>query len=92
MACETPGEKDSGAAAVPTGKVKWFDAAKGYGFILPDDGSNDVFVHITAVQKAGYTSLVAGVRVSYEIKADREGNPIAKSLKIGIGISQDARD
>lgn len=42
---------------MPTGRVKWFDAKKGYGFILPDDGGKDTFVHITAVQKAGYTGL-----------------------------------
>jgi cold shock protein len=69
--------------AVPTGRVKWFDTKKGYGFIVPDDGGKDMFVHITAVQKAGYTNLVPGVRVSYELRPDREGNPTAESLKIG---------
>jgi cold shock protein len=69
---------------MPTGKVKWFDTKKGYGFIIPDDGGRDLFVHITAVQKAGYTDLVPGVRVSYEIKPDREGNPTAESLRFGI--------
>ena len=68
---------------MPTGRVKWFDTTKGYGFIVPDDGDKDMFVHITAVQKAGYTNLVPGVRVSYELRPDREGNPTAKSLKIG---------
>lgn len=66
---------------VPTGRVKWFDQKKGYGFIVPDDGSRDLFVHITAVQKAGYTDLVQGLRVSYEIRPDREGNPTAESLR-----------
>jgi cold shock protein len=69
---------------MPTGKVKWFDTKKGYGFIVPDDGGRDLFVHITAVQKAGYTDLVQGVRVSYEIRPDREGNPTAESLRFGI--------
>jgi CspA family cold shock protein len=69
--------------AMPTGRVKWFDATKGYGFIVPDDGGKDMFVHITAVQKAGYTNLVPGARVSYELRPDREGNPTAESLKIG---------
>ena len=66
-----------------TGRVKWFDAAKGYGFIIPDDGGRDLFVHITAVQKAGYTNLVQGTRVNCEVRPDREGNPTAESLKIG---------
>ncbi len=68
---------------MPTGRVKWFDTTKGYGFIVPDDGSKDMFVHITAVQKAGYTALVPGVRVSHEVRPDQEGNPTAESLKIG---------
>ena len=68
---------------MPAGRVKWFDAKKGYGFIVPDDGSRDMFVHITAVQKAGYTILVPGARVSYDVRPDQEGNPTAESLKIG---------
>jgi len=68
---------------VPTGRVKWFDQKKGYGFIVPDDGSRDLFVHITAVQKAGYSDLVQGLRVTYEIRPDREGNPTAESLRFG---------
>jgi cold shock protein len=68
---------------VALGTVKWFDAIKGYGFIVPEDGGKDVFVHITAVQKAGYTNLVQGVRVSYELRPDREGNPTAENLRIG---------
>jgi CspA family cold shock protein len=75
---ERRGEPD-----VATGKVKWFNPTKGYGFIVPDDRGKDLFVHITAVQKAGYTSLVEGVRVSYEIRPDREGNPTAESLRLG---------
>jgi len=66
-----------------SGRVKWFDAARGYGFIIPDDGGRDLFVHITAGRQAGYTSLVPGTRLSYEIRPDREGNPTAESLKIG---------
>lgn len=66
-----------------SGRVKWFDAVRGYGFIIPDDGGRDLFVHITAVRQAGYTSLVPGTRLSYEIRPDREGNPTAESLKIG---------
>jgi cold shock protein len=68
---------------VAMGTVKWFNPSKGYGFIIPDEGGRDLFVHITAVQKAGYTDLVQGVRVSYEIRSDREGNPTAESLRFG---------
>jgi len=68
---------------VPAGRVKWFDAVKGYGFIVPDEGGKDLFVHITAVKKAGYTDLVQGLRVTYEIRPDREGNPTAESLRFG---------
>ena len=68
---------------MPTGRVKWFNQTKGYGFIVPDDGGKDVFVHITAVQKAGYTNLVEGARVSFEFRPDREGNPTAETLRLG---------
>jgi cold shock protein len=70
-------------AAVATGKVKWFNPTKGYGFIIPDDGGKDLFVHITAVQKAGYTNLVEGLRVTYEVRQDRGGNPTAENLRFG---------
>ncbi len=58
---------------MPTGTVKWFDAKKGYGFIAPDDGGKDVFVHITAVTRAGLESLKQGQRVSFETVPDRRG-------------------
>ena len=50
-----------------TGTVKWFNGQKGYGFIAPDTGGKDVFVHISAVEKAGFTSLVEGAKVSWKI-------------------------
>ena len=53
------------------GTVKWFNATKGYGFIQPDDGGNDVFVHISAVERAGLGTLREGPKISYEIVADR---------------------
>jgi CspA family cold shock protein len=53
------------------GTVKWFNLEKGFGFIAPQDGGNDVFVHITAVQAAGLTSLNDGQKVSYEVMAER---------------------
>ncbi|MDF0522866.1 MULTISPECIES: cold-shock protein [Bradyrhizobium] len=65
------------------GIVKWFNATKGYGFIRPEDGGADVFVHISAVEKAGYTNLAEGARVSYELVADRSGKMSAEDLRIG---------
>jgi CspA family cold shock protein len=55
------------------GTVKFFNADKGYGFIKPDDGGRDIFVHVTAVERAGLQSLNKGQRVSYEIEADKNG-------------------
>ena len=65
------------------GTVKWFNATKGYGFIKPDVGGADVFVHISAVEKAGYTGLAEGVRISYELVTGRSGKASAESLRIG---------
>jgi CspA family cold shock protein len=65
---------------MPTGTVKWFNATKGYGFIMPQDGGKDVFVHITAVQEAGLTGLNDGQKVSYEITMER-GKAAATKLK-----------
>jgi CspA family cold shock protein len=64
------------------GTVKWFNDQKGFGFIQPDDGSKDVFVHISAVERAGMRSLNEGQKVSYEIVADRRtGKSSADNLK-----------
>ncbi|WP_027575593.1 MULTISPECIES: cold-shock protein [Bradyrhizobium] len=65
------------------GIVKWFNSTKGYGFIRPEDGSPDVFVHISAVEKAGYTTLEEGARVSYQLKAGRTGKMSAEDLRVG---------
>ncbi|OPY96067.1 cold-shock protein [Bradyrhizobium sacchari] len=65
------------------GIVKWFNSTKGYGFIRPEDGSSDVFVHISAVEKAGYTTLEEGARVSYQLKAGRTGKMSAEDLRVG---------
>ncbi|WP_404538712.1 cold-shock protein [Bradyrhizobium sp. USDA 223] len=65
------------------GVVKWFNPTKGYGFIQPEDEGADVFVHISAVEKAGYTGLAEGARVSYELKAGRSGKMSAENLRIG---------
>jgi CspA family cold shock protein len=67
---------------VATGKVKWFNATKGYGFIASDGGGKDVFVHISAVEKAGYSSLVEGAKVSFDVVANR-GKESAENLKLG---------
>jgi cold shock protein len=63
------------------GTVKWFNATKGFGFIAPDAGGNDVFVHITALQKAGINALNEGQRVSYELENSR-GKDAAGNLKL----------
>jgi CspA family cold shock protein len=63
------------------GTVKWFNATKGYGFIQPDGGGKDVFVHISAVEKAGYTTLAEGAKVSFEVVANR-GKESAENLRI----------
>jgi cold shock protein len=66
---------------VATGTVKWFNATKGYGFIQPDGGGKDVFVHISAVEKAGYTGLAEGAKVSFDVVANR-GKESAENLKL----------
>jgi CspA family cold shock protein len=62
--------------------VKWFNGQKGYGFIQPDSGGKDVFVHISAVEKAGFTSLAEGAKVSYEVVENR-GKESAENLRVG---------
>ena len=65
-----------------TGTVKWFNETKGYGFIQPDNGGKDVFVHISAVERSGMRGLVEGMRVSYDVEADRRtGKESAGNLK-----------
>ena len=63
-----------------TGTVKWFNPAKGYGFIEPEDGGNDAFVHISAVERAGLTSLREGQKVEYELVAGDKGKSAAENL------------
>jgi CspA family cold shock protein len=66
---------------VATGTVKWFNATKGFGFIQPDGGGKDVFVHILAVEMAGYSSLAEGAKVSFDVVPNR-GKESAENLKI----------
>ncbi len=65
-----------------TGTVKWFNAAKGYGFIQPDGGGSDAFVHISAVERAGYDRLDEGQRVQYELVKGQNGKSSAENLKL----------
>lgn len=72
----------TGDNKVTTGKVKWFNAHKGYGFIQPDDGGEDVLVDICAVEKAGLTGLPQGIRISYDLIVDRHGKRLADRLRM----------
>ena len=65
-----------------TGRVKFFNAARGFGFIEPEDGSRDAFVHISAVERAGLTDLTEGQRVEYELQPGRGGKSAAENLKL----------
>jgi CspA family cold shock protein len=66
---------------MPTGTVKWFNPAKGFGFIQPEDGSKDVFVHISAVENSGLGSLKENQKVSFELEKGRDGKTSAVNLK-----------
>ncbi len=64
-----------------TGTVKWFNATKGYGFIVPDDGGKDAFVHISAVEQAGMQTLQEGQKVEFTLEEGRNGKEAAQNLK-----------
>lgn len=66
---------------MPIGKVKFFNTQKGFGFIQPEDGGNDAFVHISAVERAGMNSLIQDQRVSYELETDQRGKTSAVKLE-----------
>jgi cold shock protein len=76
------GSFQNGSADVATGTVKWFNATKGFGFIQPDSGGKDVFVHISAAERAGLSSLNEGAKVSYE-EMENRGKTSAENLRVG---------
>lgn len=67
---------------MPTGTVKWFNPVKGFGFIVPEDGSKDAFVHISAVERAGLSSLHEGQKISYELQSGQNGKSSAENLSV----------
>ena len=67
---------------MPTGTVKWFNATKGYGFIAPDDGGKDVFVHISAVERSGLQGLQDDQKVQFELTEGRDGRQLATDLVV----------
>lgn len=67
---------------MPNGTVKWFNTTKGYGFIAPDDGGKDVFVHISAVERSGLTGLADNQKVSFDMKEGRDGRMMASDLQL----------
>ncbi|MFX0540664.1 cold-shock protein [Roseovarius sp. S1116L3] len=67
---------------MPTGTVKWFNTTKGYGFIAPDGGGKDVFVHISAVERSGLTGLADDQKVSFELQEGRDGRQMAADISL----------
>lgn len=67
---------------MPTGTVKWFNADKGYGFIAPDDGGKDVFVHVSAVKRSGIEELQENQKVAFELEEGRDGRPMAGDISV----------
>lgn len=67
---------------MPVGTVKWFNTTKGYGFIEPEEGGKDVFVHISAVERSGLTGLADNQKVDYELLDGRDGRKMAGDLKL----------
>jgi len=72
--------RQKGTTSMPNGTVKWFNPTKGYGFIAPDTGGKDIFVHISAVQKAGLRSLNEGQKIGFEVEEQQNGRSAAVDL------------
>jgi CspA family cold shock protein len=81
VALSSGGSINMESSIVPSGTVKWFNPSKGFGFIQPDTGGKDVFVHISAVEKAGLSSLNEGAKVSFDVVANR-GKESAENLRV----------
>jgi CspA family cold shock protein len=75
-----PFRVSGGKTGMPTGTVKWFNTTKGYGFVAPDTGGKDVFVHISAVQKAGLRSLNEGQKIAFEVEEQQNGRSAAVNI------------
>ncbi len=67
---------------MPTGTVKWFNTTKGFGFIAPDNGGNDIFVHISAVERSGLTGLADDQKVEFSLQDGRDGRQMAGDIKL----------
>ncbi|MEM8790905.1 MAG: cold-shock protein [Pseudomonadota bacterium] len=67
---------------MPTGTVKWFNSEKGYGFIAPDEGGKDIFVHVSAVKRSGLEELREDQKVGYELEEGRDGRPMAGEIQL----------
>lgn len=67
---------------MPTGTVKWFNSTKGYGFIAPEGGGKDIFVHISAVERSGLKGLSDNQKVSFDLQDGRDGRPMASDIKL----------
>ena len=67
---------------MPAGTVKWFNTTKGYGFIAPEDGGKDIFVHISSVERSGLTGLADNQKVTYELRSGRDGRESADNIEL----------
>ncbi|CUK01530.1 Cold shock protein CspA [Ruegeria denitrificans] len=67
---------------MPAGTVKWFNTTKGYGFIAPEDGGKDIFVHISAVERSGLTGLADNQKVTFELRSGRDGRESADNIEL----------